>query len=643
MAASLPVSASPRRHLWPLAVVAAVACVYAFGHLAWYLGTPLGRVPVLDEAENLRLAEAIARHALPPEPFYRAPGYALLLSLAGFGATTTADLFVRALVLGAALHVLNAVLAALVARAWFGGRAALCAGLLFALHPVFVHYSTQALDAAPALAFFLAGLCAIAPALRRDGAVPLARWAAASAAWAAAALLRPNYLLVWLTLPLLAVWCAAGRRRAAVFAASTGVALFVAMAGWQWRVSGVAGFLPWQGAYNLWAANQPGAHGRFYVQHISLPAALAAQNPARIESLLRYREETGGEPNDIAAMNAHWRARFVDRVLHQPFDWLGQLARKTYALLNDWEQYNNKTFAFHQARSPWLRWNPLSWGILFVLGLAGAARLAADDRGAARRVALLAAAITLSIVLFFVSARFRLPLAALATILAGGALAAPAFWRGWPKMRRLALFVALTAAALLTFSGFDGVRDRSTFVQDHALLARAAATVGDDALAWREANAALDLQPGHPDALRVAVASYFNLLLANSAPTAEEPRWLGAAQSLLAGGATDAPDLRAVAALALWRADDASTALAAWRRLGALPSAVAARLLAHDETARSTDLAAAPPPSWSQPLVRLAAAEFSITPPAGTDANPPASAHELAARLFAAPRPASPP
>jgi hypothetical protein len=48
---------------------------------------------------------------------------------------------------------------------------------------------------------------------------------------------------------------------------------------------------------------------------------------------------------------------------------LGQLGRKVYALLNDWEQYNNKTYAFHQARSPWLRWNPLSWGVLLVPGV----------------------------------------------------------------------------------------------------------------------------------------------------------------------------------------------------------------------------------------------------------------------------------
>ena len=67
------------------------------------------------------------------------------------------------------------------------------------------------------------------------------------------------------------------------------------------------------------------------------------------------------------------------------------------------------------------------------------------------------------------------------------------------------------AAIALTFSNLDQVRSESTFVQDHALLARAADTVGDDTLAWHEARAALAMQSHHPDALRIAIAAYFNM------------------------------------------------------------------------------------------------------------------------------------
>ena len=52
-----------------------------------------------------------------------------------------------------------------IAVGWFAPAGALVAGLLFALNPVLVHYSTQALDAVPALMFFLLGLCVIGPLL----------------------------------------------------------------------------------------------------------------------------------------------------------------------------------------------------------------------------------------------------------------------------------------------------------------------------------------------------------------------------------------------------------------------------------------------------------------------------------------------
>jgi hypothetical protein len=278
------------------------------------------------------------------------------------------------------------------------------------------------------------------------------------------------------------------------------------MAAWQWSVSGVAGFLPWQGAYNLWAANRPGSNGRYYTQHMSLPPELARANPARAESILLYAEETRGQPPDIALMNAHWRMRFLAEVSSHPLRWAGLLARKAYALLNNWEQYNNKTFAFHKARSPWLSWNPICWGALFMLGVAGAFRLAAESRETAGALAVVWSACAASILLFFVSARFRLPLAAIWAVLAGGACAAPGFWRGWSPGRRSALAVSVALAGAVAFSDLGNVQDASTFVQDHVLLARAAFTVGDDATALSEANEALKMQPWHPDALAIAAA-----------------------------------------------------------------------------------------------------------------------------------------
>jgi hypothetical protein len=507
----------PARRALLVGLPALVALAYALAHLNWYLGTPLGRVPVLDERENMDLAEAIFGGTLPAAPFYRAPGYALLLAGFRLAGVPAGGLFPAALLLGAVLHGIGAALAASLALRWFGRRSALAAGLLYGLDPVLVHFATQALDSTLALTLFLAGLNSLAAAVDAPGrARP---WASAGLLWAAATLVRPNFLLVWLVLPALALAQAGPwRSRARILAAALcGVLPSGAASAWQESLGGGAGFLPWQGPYNLWAANRPGANGRFYTQHVSLPPEIARANPARAESIFLYAQETNGQPPEIRAMNAHWRARFLGEVASHPLRWSALMARKAYALLNDWEQYNNKTYAFHKALSPWLRWNPVGWGVLLVLAVGGAARLASESPRAATALAAASAACALSILLFFVSARFRLPLAAVCAVLAGGALGSPGFWRGWPLGRRAALAGCAVLAALIAFSSLGGVADTSTFVQDHVLIARAAYTIGDDRTALFEAREALRLQPWHPDAKAIEAAA--SAELAGKAPT----------------------------------------------------------------------------------------------------------------------------
>ena len=511
-----PQQPDPFRRGIAVAAPAALALAYALGHLTWYLGTPLGRVPVLDERENLDLAEAIFGGTLPSAPFYRAPGYALALAGLRTAGISADGLFPAALLLGAVLHAVNAALVACIARRWFGNGAALAAGLLLALDPVLVHYATQALDATLSLTLFLLGLNFLAAALAAAGRARA--WAGAGISWAAAALVRPNYLAAWVLVPALAVFPSRPQRGRILAASLAGVLLLGAASAWQWRVGGVAGLLPWEGADHLWAAPRPGANGRYYPPQVSLSPELARANPARAESVILYRAETKGAPEEIPLMNAYWRGRFLGEVSSHPVRWAGLEARKAYALLNNWEQYNNKTFAFHKARSPWLRWNPICWGALLVLGVAGAARLGSESPHAAAALAAVSAACAASILLFFVSARFRLPLAAILAVLAGGAIAAPGFWMEWPAGRRAALGGAVALAGLVAFSGLGGVRDRSTFVQDHVLLARAAFTVGDDATALAEASEALRMQPWHPDAAIIANAAAAELAKKAAAP-----------------------------------------------------------------------------------------------------------------------------
>lgn len=610
----------------PLLLAAAAALVYAGAHFLWYLGTPLGQVPVLDEREILDLAEAIRSGSLPAEPFYRAPGYPLIL--AGFLAAglPPGSLFATALALGVLLHGLNAALISRIAGRLFDGNAALIAGILAAFYPVLVHYSTQALDAVPALSLFLLGLDgllrAAAPLNRAPGG-----WLQASVAWSAATFLRPNYLFVWLLLPVLAAWQASDVRRRNLAAACSGLFLFALQGWWQHSIGGGFGVLPSQGAYNLWAANQPGTHGRYYVQKFPSPPG-SHINPARHDASRLYTTETGAAPENVGAMNTYWRERTFSAIATQPVAWLGLLGRKTYALLNDWEQYNNKTYAFHRDRSPVLRWNPLSWGVIFLLGGAGFVQLRRQSPALAGRFFWVAAAVGASVLLFFVSARFRLPLAAMLLILAGGAWSSVHCAITRSRWNLAGLAVAGLLLGGLVWSNFDDVRDTRTFVQDHALLARAADAVGDDITAWEEARRALALQPGHGPALTVAVTAWFNLLLNETARPTDEIAWREYCRRLLAQPDLGSADVRTIAGLALWRACERPKALAVWQELHPSPSSIAARLLSGEK------LPVATAGGGGSPLVRLAGSLGLMPLPSGAIPQAPLDAQRDAQRLF---------
>ncbi|MSU46551.1 MAG: hypothetical protein EXS42_05375 [Lacunisphaera sp.] len=240
---------------------------------------------------------------------------------------------------------------------------------------------------------------------------------------------------MWLALPLL--WVAAigplrlwrAQLRPIGLALAAGGLLWLAEGLWQWRVSGEFRLLPWQGAYNLWAANKPGANGRYYAQTMwfEAPARGAQENPARRESLLLYQQATADTgPLRIDPFNRYWRQRLFVEIRAHPAAWLKLELRKAYYMANNHEQYNNKTYSFHQARSPWLRFNPLGWGVLLLGGTLGIIALGRSRPPLRDAVLLLAGAVAAGLFLFYVSARFRLPLAALLCVLAGAEWRSPA-------------------------------------------------------------------------------------------------------------------------------------------------------------------------------------------------------------------------
>lgn len=536
-------------------LVGGLVVLYGAGYLLWYSATPLGLHPVLDGREMVLLAERLAAGTMPAEPFYRAPLYPALLALLIDRELALPDLAFTARLLNFALHCASTTLVGLLAlRLWRYEPAALLAAALFGLNPVVLHFAGDPLDITLAMALMLGGIYC---ALRGAANGPVAGWSAfAGLLFALATLARPQLIVLfagwslWLVTRPYAVGL---RLRGLGVALVPALLVFGLMGAINYAHSGDFVILPWQGGFNLWAANHRGADGRYFEQTTRLASYVEGVNPARLEAERLYRARQPGQPEDWATTTRYWRRAALAEVHADPLAWLGLVARKAWYLLNDFEQYNNKTYVVHKARSPWLAPNPLCWGLLAGLAVCGWLRLA--DRAAARLLALLVLAYAGSLLLTYVSARFRLPLVPLAAALGGG-VACPGLQAA---PRALLAGVVIAGLALLPLPSAD--RER-TFVQDYLLLARAALESGATMEAEEHARTALGLVPDHPAALELVCVARFN------AWTRSDLRsdTLGPVVSACTDSAAESPVASRVLGIAAWRAgrdDEARSRLTA--------------------------------------------------------------------------------
>ena len=543
----LPLSVSHLR----LAVFALVA-VYTSGFLLWYSATALGLAPMLDGREQLELATRIAHGSLPHEPYYRAALFPALVAWLIKLGVSAQHLPFAVRVLDGGLHLLSTALVWMLAlRVWQSRWSAALAALLFGMNPVVLHFAADPLDLTFAISLMLGGvlatLCALAFARASRGML-----VCAATLLSCAMLARPQ-MLVLLPMLLLFVLLRGERVRLLPWVLLPMALVSVLMGLANLEVGGAFRVLPWQGAYNLWAANGPDANGRYFVQRERQGVYVEGGNPARIESERLYRRAQPTAATDYASMSRYWQQRTWDYVRAEPQRWLRLLASKSWYLLNDFEQYDIKTYHFHKAASPWLRWNPLGWSCLLAAAMAA---LAMHGRQrAAWTVAGFAWCYAGGLLLSYVSARFRLPLVPLLAVLAGGVLCKTT-GQGVARGIAVALIVLYGARQALP----PGEADR-TLVQDYLLSARAAAVLGFDEEALSNTRMALARAPGDEAARELLCVASFNGWLRREDYDAPGP--LGACQA----AASISPVAQRAVGVLYWRQGRAEQARALWRAL----------------------------------------------------------------------------
>jgi 4-amino-4-deoxy-L-arabinose transferase-like glycosyltransferase len=422
------------------------------------------------------------------EPLHRPPGYPWFLSLLYriSGGSTAFALAVQHL-----LGLVSVALVGLVASRLAGAWAGLAAGALFGLTWLPVHFEGEL--HAPALLTVLS-LGGLALATTPSGAAPSARRGfLAGLLFAAATLTRPNALL-----PGLAV--AAWRARASGSRAALPLLAGLLLAPVPSLVRNLAAAgepVPMTTAFgiNLFLGQRPEARGVIdsdlgpELDHLQYRTCFDwPQVVARVEA----RE---GQALGHAGADRVLRGRALSSMAAEPVGVLARTAVKAGLLLGAREVPHNKEIEAEQRRSASRLLAPLSFPALLALAGIG---LALGPRRRLAPASCWALFWALSILPFFVAARYREPLLPVLAIPAGAGLVVLARrareGRVWAVgLPLLALPFALDRLVTVDL-GVPGVKD-------HLDQGRAWFRLGEHGRAQDAFDAALALQPDLPEAL----------------------------------------------------------------------------------------------------------------------------------------------
>ncbi len=490
----------PNRRIYLLALLAItlMALTLRVSYVMEIRHQPYFSAPETDAAYYDDWARELAEGRVGELPFFRVPLYPLLLGacyrLFGGG-------YLLPRLLQALFSALTILLLAELARRLAGRRAALLAATVLALHGLSIYFSGELLITTLVIALDMGFLLAFLAA--EDGRPRL--HLLSGLLLGLSVITRPSVLLV---APLGFIWILVrGRRRGepgirGLRPAAAPAALFflgvilpiLPVTLTNLLAGGEAVLLATQGGVNFYIGNNPEANGA----HATLPPI----GPTwQREDARALAEDEAGRRLSAAEESSFYYRKGLDFVRGNPGQWLALMVKKTALFWNRAEIGSNRDYAFAARDSAVLRLTlPLGFAVIGPLGLAGMIALLlgrAEPRAPLFFLALFTQVYMAGVVIFFVNARFRMPVIPLLILFASIftlRVIDHARRRRFPH-----LAAALLAAALLVAWWPLGVAaGNPPFPHNHTrnpLLKQ-----GDLARARAAFEQALEESPGYPQA-----------------------------------------------------------------------------------------------------------------------------------------------
>lgn len=556
-----------------------VFILYGAGYLLWYASTPLGMHPALDGAQNLDLAQRLWTGTYNAGVFHRSPWYAFMLApLWGLHETT-------GLPVADGARWLNWI--ALLLTAFFSGKATinlwktqvsgLVAACLILANPVILFFAGDPLDTLWASAAMSAFLYVISRDYER-GEMTISSAFVCALILGFGSAIRPVGLGLSTLWPVMVLGIAIMTRRnqkpsriiKLTVSALIGTLVFPVATGLlNLSYAGTFTTTPTGGAFILWLGNSDYSNGRYYSQRYFTEDLDYGQNPAVYEAIKYYEELTEKPAPSVKQMNRFFMHKTIRNAIEHPAETIRLLVIKTYATVHNYEQYDNKSYFFHKDLSPWIRWNPLGWGVIMALAALGLVTLGTTNIRIPIFALILFLLYASIIIVTFPSNRYRVPLIPLLTVLSGWIPILLSKGKLPTDCLKPKILIPLGFLILAVFFPFKFITPKDTIPSDYCLLARASHIAGQDTEAMKWASLALKTYPHRSDMQRIYVISRFNswFTKATNPPTLSEARLhLYEIESIQ----PHTPELMFSKSIYLWNLGDITGALETLRDLASI-------------------------------------------------------------------------